>query len=83
ETDVVIHIATHPRLAISVMDEGSGFALDEMATLSGRFVRGKDTGDKVGSGLGLTIAQEVTAAHGGEMTLKNRPEGGACVTLHF
>lgn len=83
DTDVVIKVITTPRLSISVLDGGTGFAEDEMATLSGRFVRGKDMGNKVGSGLGLTIAQEVTAVHGGNMTLSNRPEGGACITLQF
>ncbi|MFK7762093.1 MAG: sensor histidine kinase N-terminal domain-containing protein [Roseobacter sp.] len=83
ETDVVINVSTTPHLALSILDGGAGFAVDEIETLSGRFVRGKDTGNKVGSGLGLTIAQEVTAAHNGNMILSNRPEGGACVTLHF
>ncbi|MBU2991675.1 sensor histidine kinase [Octadecabacter sp. 1_MG-2023] len=83
ETAVVIDVSTTPTVNISVLDGGPGFAPDEIATLSGRFVRGKDTGNKVGSGLGLTIAKEVTTAHGGTMSLHNRPEGGACVTLHF
>ena len=83
ETAVVIDVSTAPSISIRVLDEGAGFAPDEIATLSGRFIRGKDTGNKVGSGLGLTIAKEVTTAHGGTMSLQNRPEGGACVSLHF
>ncbi len=83
ETAVVIDVSTTPSISIRVLDEGAGFAPDEIATLSGRFIRGKDTGNKVGSGLGLTIAKEVTTAHGGTMSLQNRPEGGACVSLHF
>lgn len=83
ETDVVIEIGHDPAPTVSVLDDGAGFADDEIPNLSGRFVRGKDTGNKVGSGLGLTIAKEVTSAHGGTMTLHNRPEGGACVTLSF
>lgn len=83
ETGVTIDIKTTPSLTVSVLDDGTGFAPDEIATLSGRFVRGKDTGNKVGSGLGLTIAKEVVAAHGGTMSLRNNSEGGACVSLHF
>lgn len=83
ETEVIVRVATAPTLAVSVSDEGPGFAVDEIETLSGRFVRGKNMGNKVGSGLGLTIAQEVAAAHGAKMTLTNKPEGGACVTLSF
>lgn len=83
ETDVLITVTTQPDLSVEILDDGSGFAVDEIATLSGRFVRGKETANQVGSGLGLTIAKEVTAAHGGTMSLRNRPEGGACVTLQF
>ncbi|MFK7835947.1 MAG: sensor histidine kinase [Sulfitobacter sp.] len=83
ETQVEVSIANTPGPSISVRDEGPGFALDEIETLSGRFVRGRNMGNKVGSGLGLTIAQEVAVAHGGHMTLNNTAEGGACVTLHF
>ena len=73
----------HHVMSVSIMDEGTGFAADEMQTLTGRFVRGKDMGNKFGSGLGLTIAHEVAIAHGGEMILTNTAEGGACVTLYF
>ncbi|EPX80603.1 Tricarboxylate transport sensor protein TctE [Litoreibacter arenae DSM 19593] len=83
ETVVTVKVSGAPRLAVSVMDEGPGFAADEVQTLSGRFVRGKGIDNKVGSGLGLTIAQEVAVAHGGEMNLSNTPEGGACVTFYF
>ncbi|SMX32836.1 sensor histidine kinase [Octadecabacter ascidiaceicola] len=83
ETDVIVKVTNAPTLTVSVSDEGPGFADDEIETLSGRFVRGKNMGNKVGSGLGLTIAQEVAAAHGGTMSLTNKPEGGACVTLSF
>lgn len=83
ETDVIVRVTNAPTLTVSVSDEGPGFAVDEIETLSGRFVRGKNMGNKIGSGLGLTIAQEVAAAHGAKMTLTNKPEGGACVTLSF
>jgi two-component system sensor histidine kinase TctE len=83
ETRVHVEVSKSPTLSVSVSDDGQGFAPDEIETLSGRFVRGKNMGNKVGSGLGLTIAQEVAVAHGGKMILSNRPEGGACVTLFF
>jgi two-component system sensor histidine kinase TctE len=46
-------------------------------------VRGSASGGQIGSGLGLTIAKDVAAAHGGRLILTNTPRGGACATLQF
>jgi two-component system sensor histidine kinase TctE len=44
--------------------------------------RGGNTSGIVGSGLGLTIAEEVARAHGGTLHLSNKTRGdGACVRL--
>jgi signal transduction histidine kinase len=62
-------------------DEGPGVPLDQLATIFGRFVRGRpapgastETGS--GSGLGLAIARSIVEAHGGTIHASNRPEGG-------
>jgi two-component system sensor histidine kinase TctE len=82
DSRVSIRLTADP-LAVDVMDEGKGFRADEIGKLAQRFVRGGDTDGQIGSGLGLTIAQDVAVAHGGKMILNNRQEGGACVTLQF
>ncbi|MBC7142279.1 MAG: sensor histidine kinase, partial [Rhodobacteraceae bacterium] len=51
------------------------------ARLSKRFARGENAGDVIGSGLGLTIVEEVAAAHGGRFELTEREGGGACARL--
>ncbi|MEO0402492.1 MAG: sensor histidine kinase N-terminal domain-containing protein [Pseudomonadota bacterium] len=66
---------------VTVFDRGPGFPPAEIATLTGRFQRGQNAANTIGSGLGLTIAQDVATAHGGCIDLSNRAEGGACVTL--
>ncbi|WP_448328459.1 sensor histidine kinase N-terminal domain-containing protein [Sulfitobacter sp. M13] len=83
DTSITIHVQTKPRISVDVLDQGRGFLPTEMDKLAGRFVRGGDTQGHIGSGLGLTIAQDVATAHNGTMVLSNRTEGGACVTLQF
>jgi two-component system sensor histidine kinase TctE len=83
DTTITVQVHTTPTLFVNVKDQGVGFQVDEIQKLAGRFVRGSDTSDQVGSGLGLTIAQDVALAHGGKMILSNRRKGGACVTLQF
>jgi signal transduction histidine kinase len=64
--------------AIEVDDDGSGIAADQMEAVLEPFARlessrSRETG---GAGLGLAIAKSVAEAHGGTLTLENRPEGG-------
>lgn len=82
DTVITITLREGP-LTVTITDQGRGFPPDEIEKLAGRFVRGTDTDGQIGSGLGLTIAQDVALAHGGTMTLTNSPKGGACVTLQF
>ncbi|GAA6207172.1 sensor histidine kinase [Cognatishimia sp. WU-CL00825] len=69
---------------IQVEDQAGGFPDVVQEELTGRFARGSNSVGTVGSGLGLTIAKEVTEAHGGRLELRNLDNGdGACVTLYF
>lgn len=80
---VTITVSGTPAPRIRICDRGPGFPLDEIETLASRFTRGQNAAGTIGSGLGLTIARDVAAAHGGNLSLENLPEGGACVTLSF
>lgn len=80
--DIAIH-RTDTGPVLTIADDGPGFPENPTAPLTDRFVRGPDVGDIVGSGLGLTIAEEVIRVHGGTLSLSNRPEGGACVSVSF
>lgn len=72
-------------LTLRVQDEGLGLPADQLERAFEPFFRGeasrsRDTG---GTGLGLGIARNIARAHGGELVLRNRPEGGleAVLTL--
>jgi two-component system sensor histidine kinase TctE len=83
ESVVHITVTTTPSPRVTVRDEGPGFPVGEIDGLSDRFTRGSNADGIIGSGLGLTIAQDVAEAHGGELTLGNHPKGGACATFSF
>ncbi len=72
-------------IEITIDDEGPGIPETEIARVFEPFyrveeLRSRETG---GVGLGLAIALSIIQAHGGEVTLTNRPQGGlrARVTL--
>ncbi|MGE5171606.1 MAG: ATP-binding protein [Rudaea sp.] len=70
-------------MTLRVRDEGPGLPADELERAFEPFFRGeasrsRNTG---GTGLGLGIARNIARAHGGELALCNRPEGGLEATL--
>jgi signal transduction histidine kinase len=74
---------TGGNLRIEVADNGPGIPPEDMERVMQPFQRletsrNRETG---GVGLGLPIARDIARAHGGDLTLANRPEGGARVTL--
>ena len=72
-------------LVISVSDEGPGIPDESLERVFEPFCRlessrNRETG---GTGLGLTIARDIAQAHGGTLTLRNRPEGGLTAELRL
>ena len=70
-------------LRVIITDKGPGIPEDEIERVFEPFYRvegsrGRETG---GTGLGLSVARDIARAHGGELTLHNRPEGGLEVVL--
>ena len=82
ETVVQVQVSHEGREArVRVEDEGPGFGHGSAAHLTERFRRGDKVDGIVGSGLGLTIAEEALRAHGGRLDLGVAQGGGACVLL--
>ena len=69
------------RLILSVCDDGVGFPQELLQNGPKPF--GRKAADAVHFGIGLYSSQMLCAKHGGELLLKNRPEGGAVATAVF
>lgn len=66
---------------VVVRDTGPGIAPDDLPHVFDRFYRGADARQVPGSGLGLSIVQQVAAHHGGSVVASNHPDGGAVIHL--
>jgi signal transduction histidine kinase len=64
---------------VDVRDEGPGIAPDLLPRLFERYVSGMKA--EGGLGLGLYLAKQIAAAHGGDLTVESAPGRGARFTL--
>lgn len=67
---------------ITIHDSGTGFKKEDLPCLFDRFYRGNKT-DTCGYGIGLSLCKMIITGHGGTITAKNHPEGGAVFTIRF
>lgn len=73
---------TLPQVEVAVTDSGEGIPVDEQTLVFERFYRGDrsrtraGTGDRSGSGIGLTIARALVVAQGGSIQLHSSPGQG-------
>lgn len=70
------------KLILIVEDTGNGFPEDEIEFVFDKFYRLKNS-NTGGTGLGLSIVKGFVEAMGGQITLKNLPEGGAQFTIEI
>ncbi len=79
-----IHVEEDDKqIIISVLDEGPGIPEEKLDAVFDPFFRLESSRAKKsgGTGLGLGIARNIAKAHGGDLQLFNRPEGGIKATL--
>lgn len=65
---------------IRVEDEGPGIPENELTNLFEEFqtTSVKPTNGETSTGLGLSICKKIVHAHGGQICVENRPNGGCC-----
>ncbi|MQP65265.1 HAMP domain-containing protein [Niveispirillum sp. SYP-B3756] len=80
--DIAIAV-TGENVTVTIDDDGPGIPETEFDNVFRPFFRleGSRSRDTGGTGLGLSVANDIIRAHGGEIGLANRPEGGLRVTV--
>lgn len=73
------------KVIVLVKDDGPGISEKELERVFAPFYRGehsrsRDTG---GVGLGLAVTRDIIKAHGGQVTLRNRVQGGLYATVEL
>ncbi len=64
-------------IIVHVFNDGPGIPPEELNSIFQKFYRGRDVRDRIpGTGLGLTIAREIVATHGGNLTVSSQPGSG-------
>lgn len=75
----------HGSVLVEITDQGPGIDASLTESMFEPFTRAEKSRSRAtgGSGLGLTISRAIARAHGGDVILENRPEGGLTATLSF
>jgi two-component system, OmpR family, sensor histidine kinase KdpD len=78
---IAIEAASNGAVEITVRNSGSTIPESERPRVLERFYRGAGARNIPGTGMGLTIVQQIAKAHGGTLTLSSSPQTGTAFTL--
>ena len=84
--DTRVNVTTtrqNDRLHIAVRDQGMGMSAAELKKLFTKFYRTKsaEQSGEVGTGIGLSIVQQIVTHHGGKIEVTSTPGQGSCFTI--
>ena len=84
EVRVAVAVADAQTATVTVRDTGPGIPAEDLPRVFERFHRGRqDRASSAGSGLGLSIARELTELMGGTLTAASPRDGGATFTVRL
>jgi signal transduction histidine kinase len=71
------------RLSISILDQGIGIDQKEVRKIFEKFYRTKkaEQSGEAGTGIGLSIVEQIVVQHGGSIVVDSTPGKGSCFTL--
>ena len=70
-------------LRLAVRDQGVGMDAQELKNIFKKFYRTRkaETSGEVGTGIGLSLVEQIVAHHGGKMEVTSTPGKGSCFTM--
>ena len=76
-------IVSGGELRLSVRDQGIGMVAQELKSIFKKFYRTKraEASGEVGTGIGLSIVEQIVTHHGGRMEVASEPGKGSCFTM--
>jgi len=80
DVSVNVHVDDH---SITISDNGSGIAAEDLEHIFERYYRGTNTEQTHGTGLGTAIARDIIEAHGGTVTITSEEQQGTTVSIQF
>jgi signal transduction histidine kinase len=86
DTEVRIAAETRGRdLHLAVRDQGMGMDSKELKSIFKKFYRTKraEASGEAGTGIGLSIVEQIVTHHGGRMQVASEPGKGSCFTMIF
>jgi len=87
-TDTEVHVRADLRageLRLAVRDQGMGMDAKELKQVFRKFYRTKraEASGEAGTGIGLSIVEQIVVHHGGRIEVDSTPGEGSCFTMVF
>jgi signal transduction histidine kinase len=84
--DTEVHVSaavSGGELRLSVRDQGIGMDAQELKNIFKKFYRTKraEASGEVGTGIGLSIVEQIVSHHNGRMEVTSEPQKGSCFTI--
>ncbi len=86
DTEITVACRTDSaHLRLSVQDQGIGMDAKELRQIFQKFYRTKraEASGEAGTGIGLSIVEQIVHYHGGKMEVTSQPGRGSCFTVVF
>ncbi len=76
-----VQSATVAMVGVRISDQGIGMAPAQLTRIFERFYRADSSGKVPGTGLGMSIVQEIVELHGGQVKVESTQDVGTSVTI--